>query len=78
MTLIEPDKVVIVREETKLKVHLAILSDKEGNHYWDFPGSMTDDQIMSAVRFANWAHAVGFNSGDADRLKRIKIAISED
>ena len=58
---IHPQDVAIIRDEDH--PDQARVYDADGEHRQDFPSSWTDEQIHFAIRFANKAYGIGFDSG---------------
>jgi len=54
---------------------VAELYDSEGDKVWTFPGSITDEQIMAALAFANHAFKVGISIGSDRKAEEIRRAL---
>ncbi len=68
--LIHPEDARIERTDTA-----AALTDTEGCVQRSFPYSWTDEMIMEALYFANWAYAQGWHAGAMDKAREIRSAL---
>lgn len=54
----------------------AILMDCDGEILFAFPKSWTDEQIFTALEFANKAHSIGFKRGKLAKIHEIRTALN--
>lgn len=65
----------VIERDDKDYPNSAVLYDEEWNFLFRFNDEWTDEQILTALDFANKAHAHGYNRGKADTQNTIKLAI---
>lgn len=72
---LDPKDVVIARIDDSASLRLM---DCDGNSLWIFPDTFSEEQIKTAVRFANHVYSRGLDAG-ADRAQwKMRTALGLD
>lgn len=70
---IHPDDALITRTETAV-----VLRDSDGEERFELPKEWTDEHVRTALKLANYAYSLGYDSGESAKAREIRQALNID